>query len=452
MHLRLATSYLSPTDGSVSGHLPPFRLYFVMLDKRKSELIRLSNALAKSFQPMTLPENTLLMLALGRIGYKDRELLTHEIQIKDIQPHMGGNAYREARKAADGLLHRVVHIDEDDGGTTRYQWTTLSKYIPAKSSPNGNASISIKLNPELKPFLLELRRHYSQTPQLHILSMSSVFTRRLYQVLWADAHNGRHLEIRYAILELKKMVGLAEPDGKNEKYANWKDFKKLLESAQESFLKHGTLHIASFQGDRESGRAYSHITFKIRWHQRSNNPALPSEGEMESPEVLELARQLDAVGYSLDPIAAINTHGERVIKAALEEVKDAVKRGEAGHSKVITNPGGMMTSILQDGALQKRLEREAAPAMSEDEVSLAARMIADDFAEARRAYASELRNEGRGHEAQTDESLLADHEDLIPYELTDLDLFVQEGLRLRAYPVKEHASIIALAERLHKTP
>ena len=238
-----------------------------MLNRRDERLVRIGNALAKSAQQMTLPENTLLMLALSRVGFTDRELYTHELPIKEIQPHMGGNAYQEARKAADGLLVRVVHVESEDGESKKYQWTTLSQYIPAAKSTTGLASVRIRLNQELEPFLLELKRHYSQTPMLHILEMNSFIARRLYQVLWADAQNGRFLEIKYAIGDLKRMIGLADADGKREKYKNWKDFKKIIEYAQAAFKEHGTLHITSFSGERHSGRAYTHINFSIAWHQ-----------------------------------------------------------------------------------------------------------------------------------------------------------------------------------------
>ena len=53
-----------------------------MLNRRDERLVRIGNALAKSAQQMTLPENTLLMLALSRVGFTDRELYTHELPIK----------------------------------------------------------------------------------------------------------------------------------------------------------------------------------------------------------------------------------------------------------------------------------------------------------------------------------------------------------------------------------
>ena len=359
---------------------------------------------------------------------------------------MGGNAYQEARKAADGLLVRVVHVESEDGESKKYQWTTLSQYIPAAKSKTGLASVRIRLNQELEPFLLELKRHYSQTPMLHILEMNSFIARRLYQVLWADAQNGRFLEIKYAIGDLKRMIGLADADGKREKYKNWKDFKKIIEYAQAAFKEHGTLHITSFSGERHSGRAYTHINFSIAWHQRSAQPAL-FEAE-EDADTLELARKVDQIGYSRDAGALIRTHGRDLVAAAVDEVAAAVKRGESGQGKVVANPGALLTSILREGGLRERLAREQQPRMSADEHARAAQIVADDFTVARNDYAAHLREQGQGYPEQTDAELIADHADLLPYELSDVEIFVQEGLRLRTHPISEHGAIIALAKML----
>ena len=423
---------------------PPFTLYSSMLGRRDETLIRIGNALAKSVQQMTLPENTLLMLALSRIGFTDRELYTHDLQIKEIQPFMGGNAYQEARKAADGLLTRVVHVEGEDGESKKYQWTTLSQYIPASKSATGYASIRVRLNQELEPFLLELKRHYSQTPMLHILEMNSFIARRLYQVLWADAQNGRRLKLTYAIGDLKRMIGLADAEGKNEKYRNWKDFKKILEYAQAAFAEHGTLHIRSFSGERHGGRAYTHIKFDIAWHQRSGQPAL-FEVE-EDPEVLTLARRADAVGYNRDARALVRAHGAQVTAAALDEA--AVKRGESGQGKAVANPGALLTTILREGGLRERLAREQQPLMSEGDREAAARVLAEDFLEARSDYAAQLRRQGEGAAAQSDAELLADYADDLPYELSDVEVFAQEGLRLRSHPHSEHGAIVAFARTL----
>jgi plasmid replication initiation protein len=98
--------------------------------------------------------------------------------------------YQEGRKAADGLLHRVVEVLEDGGEQTKFQWTTLSAYIPAHKHRAGVACVRIRFNEELSPFLLQLRDRYNQIPLTHMLPMPSYNSQRLYEILWHDSHAG----------------------------------------------------------------------------------------------------------------------------------------------------------------------------------------------------------------------------------------------------------------------
>ena len=131
----------------------------VWLVNPKDELsVRQANALAKSAQQMELSEKRLLLIAMGQIKRTDTEFLTREIPITDVAPWFGGNPYQEAKKAADGLLERVVFIQEDDGGYKKFQWTTLSEYIPANKHKEKRAHIRLRLNEELKAALVAAQR------------------------------------------------------------------------------------------------------------------------------------------------------------------------------------------------------------------------------------------------------------------------------------------------------
>ncbi len=93
-----------------------------MSDETSNPLtVRQGNALVKSAQTMDLNEKRLIMLAMSRIRWRDEEFLVQDIPITELGRWSGGNPYQEGRKAADGLLHRVVDILEEGGGQTKFQ-------------------------------------------------------------------------------------------------------------------------------------------------------------------------------------------------------------------------------------------------------------------------------------------------------------------------------------------
>src|SRR5690625_581798 len=100
----------------------------------------------------------------------------------------GQNPYARAKRAAEGLLRRVVHVAKGNNSYDQFQWTTLARYVSSASSDNGESYIEIRLNEELSPYLLELRDRYNVIPLLDVLPLQSFNAQRLYEILWHDSH------------------------------------------------------------------------------------------------------------------------------------------------------------------------------------------------------------------------------------------------------------------------
>ena len=326
----------------------------------KDELsVRQANALAKSAQQMELSEKRLLLIAMGQIKRTDTEFLTREIPITDVAPWFGGNPYQEAKKAADGLLERVVFIQEDDGGYKKFQWTTLSEYIPANKHKEKRAHIRLRLNEELKPLLLQLKDRFNTIPLAELLPIPSFNSQRLYEVLWADSFAGDKHFISYDISKLKVLLGLRDPEGKWEKYNEWRDFKKVLERAKQDFEEYGALRILSFKGKRFGGRAFSQVLFNLTLIVNKNMPQLPfaANGQTaRSPEELLVAQQLEEAGYLQNAFEALDTYGLELVQKTLKLARDA-ERKAATSSKPIYNLGGLVASLLK-GRVAERHEVE----------------------------------------------------------------------------------------------
>lgn len=343
--------------------------------------VRQGNALSTSAQKMDLNEKRLIFLAMGQIKRSDTELLTQDIYISEIAQWLGGNPYQEAQKAADGLLKRVVFIQGDDGSYKKFQWTTLSEYIPASKSKDGQAQIRIRLNEELKPLLVQLKNHFNSIPLAELLPIPSFNSQRLYEILWADSYGGQRTVLTYEIKQLKIILGLMDPDGKNEKYASWRDFKKVLNRAKKDFEEYGVLRISSYKGQRQrSQRSFSSVLFSL--HLTSTKSQ--AQDVQRSSEEQEIARALTEAGYVQDPFKAIDQYGLQLVRNTLKLARKTEAKANTS-SRPIKNLGGLIAFMLREGAAEHYGDTDHVIDLNKMAAS-----INLDFADARTAYASTL--------------------------------------------------------------
>lgn len=378
--------------------------------------VRQANALAKSAQQMELNEKRLILIAMSQIKHTDTEFLTQDIPITDLAQWFGGNPYQEAQKAADGLLNRVVFIQEEDGAYKKFQWTTLSEYIPVNKSKDRRACIRVRLNEELKPLLLQLQNRYNSIPLAELLPIPSFNSQRLYEILWADSFAGDKTYLSYKIEALKTLLGLRDPNGKWEKYAEWRDFKKVLARAKRDFEEYGALRVVSFKGVRHSGRAFTHVSFSLKLVYNANQlqlPFGPPKAERSNAE-RELAQKLSEAGYAQNPLEAIDIYGAELIAKTLDMALDAEKKARTS-AKPIHNLGGLITHMLRTRAAER--QPEASKAGTGIDIRRLAVSLAYTYSSALSSYTSE-----RWTDLSSDEQ--AEYHDLMRVDLEPILLAV----------------------------
>lgn len=329
--------------------------------------IRQANALAKSSQELDLLEKRLLLIAMSRIQSTDTELLTHRIYMHELAEVFGENPYARAKRAAEGLLRRVVHVAKGNNSYDQFQWTTLARYVSSASSDNGESYIEIRLNEELSPYLLELRERYNSIPLLDVLPLQSFNAQRLYEILWHDSHAMRKQFLTYDLPELKWELGLRTrrtERGKTvwvEKYKDWRDFRKLLIRAQGEFEEHGRMRF-DFEPITH-GRVTRQIRFRLSFKEDAAVP-YGTLGAERSPQERGIAAELYALGYTQDPYRLIDEHGVDVVEQAIEMGKGAQAASQRTKSP-LTNLPGFIRHLLTSGLARDKLNAGASAAAPE---------------------------------------------------------------------------------------
>ena len=158
---------------------------YALID-RKGYVVQ-SNALIRSRQKLNWVEAKLVRLAIMQILRNDKQFLAYRIPIKvfcellniELDQYCG----KKAKKICEGISRKPLQIQS--GNDWRIiPWVSLCEY----QSKNGNVTegtIIIKLNDELKPYLLGLEKYYTQYAIDHVLAMQSksIYGLRIFEFI-----------------------------------------------------------------------------------------------------------------------------------------------------------------------------------------------------------------------------------------------------------------------------
>lgn len=144
-----------------------------------------ANSLVGGKQALKLNSAKLIRAAIMQVVRDDEELKPYIITISELAELLNvpkSNIYRDIDDITDDILNNPVYIREDVGKKVRWikiPWVTRCEY-------NSDIGVAIKLNDELKPFLINLKDHYTQYTLDSILVMKSVYAIRIYELLQSE--------------------------------------------------------------------------------------------------------------------------------------------------------------------------------------------------------------------------------------------------------------------------
>lgn len=190
------------------------------------------NNLINGKQSLKLNSAKLIRSAIMQIVFEDEELKPYIISIKDLAALLGipaSNIYRDIKDIIYDIHHNPVCIrEESNGKTTRFvtiPWVTRCEY-------KADVGVAIKLNEELKPYLLQLKNHYTQYTLDEILAMKSIYAIRIFELIQSKIMHktipGCGLEVTLTIQEIRECCNCED---KFEKFSHLKE--KVIDKAVE---------------------------------------------------------------------------------------------------------------------------------------------------------------------------------------------------------------------------
>lgn len=189
------------------------------LEERNNIVVKGNELIQKSRFSLTIQQQKIITYIISQINPFDEELKLYEFNITKFCDVCGidnrnGTIYNNLKKHIKDLADRSMWIETEKGIQTIVRWIE-KPYIDKK-----NGTIKIKLDNDLKPYLLQLTENFTTYELGYTLNFSSKYSFRLYELI-KSLHYHRLQEYRYRIDidTLKERM-----DATN--YTNFKDFSK----------------------------------------------------------------------------------------------------------------------------------------------------------------------------------------------------------------------------------
>lgn len=222
---------------------------------RANLVVKSNDLIQKSRFSLNVQQQKIVLYLISKLKYNDNDFKEFEINLKDFCKCCGinlncGRTYNELKESIKQIADKSMWIEREDGAETLVRW------IEKPTIYKNDGIITIKLDDDLKPYLLNLKEKYTQYELIYTLQLRSKFSIRLYELMKSLHYDKlKEYTVRYSISELKKKI-----DASN--YKAYGDFRRrVLEKAVEEINSFTDILISYKTFKR--GRAIAEIEFYI---------------------------------------------------------------------------------------------------------------------------------------------------------------------------------------------
>jgi len=192
--------------------------------------IVIANQINESRFKMSRAEQKLILYCIAMVDNKNDKLgLTFEMSIQDFVDFLeikGNDYYQRILDITEDFAGRVFEIKQPNGEIHRIPALSIIKYK--------KGSIELKVNPELAPYLLDLKSRFTKYSLQEALSFKSGFSMRIYQLLSQYQYKQ---EVEYTVEQLRFCLNIDD-----NKFGRFNDFKRfVLDYAQKEIAEKSSL-------------------------------------------------------------------------------------------------------------------------------------------------------------------------------------------------------------------
>ena len=219
------------------------------MEQLKETIIQ-HNSISNAKHDLTTTQMDILFILIGKIKSTDADDKVYTVMVKEIEKYTKTPVnYKRLREATKELGSRSFEQVYNDGSYDQIWLFSRVKY------ERGKGLLHIRLSPDIRPYLFDLKRNFTILNLRHILRMRSKFSKRIYQIVCSKRNLGTFtipLEI------LKDRLGVAD------QYQKFSAFRKYVLDVAE---KEVAMADVSFTYDTvKQGRRVTDIEFQVHFN------------------------------------------------------------------------------------------------------------------------------------------------------------------------------------------
>lgn len=320
-----------------------------------------ANALAQGIHAdLDLYQVRLVRTVIAVLARQDNEFPKVRLYVPDLCRIFGltnsNSVHAKVKRAAEGLLKKVVHIDRGNGSWKMFQWFSSAEYTSGTDSEEGVGYVDLQLHEKLDEYLLQLQSRFFSYPLSHVTRMSSKYAVRLFELLLADSYSGRKRALSYEIDDLRRRLEATQ-------YTDFSDFRRnVLDISKRECERTTNL---TFDYDKITrGRKVIGLTFNLAFLTKEQELSLLGTDEDEADVVERVALQNDllAVGFRGTANEFIEALGVDRVRRVLERCKVDAKHSEK--TNPIRNMGAYVRTQLRQEMQQPSVLPSGSPELS----------------------------------------------------------------------------------------
>ena len=195
------------------------------LEQRDRLVVKANELIQKSRFNLSLQQQKIVLYLISQIMPQDDDFKLYSFTIPEFCRVCGitvesGKNYQDVKNAIKEIADKSLWIRLPNGKSTLVRWIE-KPYIDDKSGV-----IDIRLDADMKPYLLQLKENFTEYEIIYTLHFKSKYSIRLYELCKSIHYNDlEEYHRRYSIEELRQLLGA-------ESYTVFKDFRRrVLEPA-----------------------------------------------------------------------------------------------------------------------------------------------------------------------------------------------------------------------------